>query len=1035
MKGFPIWKIIIALVVIIGAPLLFFKAIGENPLKEKENATKSIAIVNEDVGVQGEEEVRLGESAASILAKDSSYNWSVVGRSAGESGLRNNKYDAVIYIPSDFSKKVMDYENSNPAKVTFDYKLQPQLNAVNTEKVKLEIEKATKRTNQRVSSLYWSYVATDMNSVKKEFDQILQKELDFQSTMLAFYKPSSKDLTDQIKDQQAMLNNIKNSFGQVAEQGTDQEASADSFSEDLTGFVDNVKAYEQYQQEQQKLLASIQEDAVSNISTATESQKSPYLQTQSLLNENEQTVLQQMADLNSQLQTNESLLLQTKQERVDTVGSQLLSYNQYQSNLLDYYQQLDDTKTLNSLQNKIIAAKQGLSEGEEVLLPEAPPENPEVPDEMTEEEGTDNPGTEPEEGTGEEDSDSEEPADGSGEAITDTMEQDGINENEQTGEEQEQQPGGSNEAGNEQKELEAIHAALQSLKEQLANMAGSTSSEEMAEAVEQLTAINERVQKVGESLKTSGNNQQGYVKGLLAQIEELTSQLDNNTTSLTELETKNEELNKQLEELTKQKERLRAYAEDLTEVNDQLRDQLSQYADNMTAILDVIEEKEQSILSSEAISADRKQELESWFDKDIETGKVVDLLYYYAFLNEYEGTLSSMLGQNPAKEEIMANENFLKQIQTIFQVTDKENGYWNQLEQETPTMRDGLTALNDRFTMFMADYKKSMDENQSILLDSFTSMQEDANRLMEQIQQPVQNEAGNLSAEANGTGVATSYKLIQEQMSSFHNGLKDASESQDAIIDYTNELHKEVSAVQTDADLLNNKWSTNVKSTQLIRDDVFSVLGNAFVDDQSNGVVYDFLASPLQLTAGTSEKVETNTVPPVVVLFIVLLSSLLIGYTTYYFNSLPYWVRTALFLLVNTLVGFIISLYGLKIYQLAEQATMEWTLFTILLLMASSGLITVAFSLHRLVGLFVTAGMIALYVTPLLALSTPNFKFTDPMSNVYISIQYSTESLFAPAAIILVFALLLLIVLQVLIERFKGSSRSVEHEVGANETM
>ncbi|MGG4407425.1 type VII secretion protein EsaA [Niallia taxi] len=1030
MKGFPIWKIIIALVLIIGAPLLFFKAIGENPLKEKENATKSIAIVNEDVGLEGEEEeIHLGESAASILAKDSSYNWSVVGRSAGESGLRSNKYDAVIYIPSDFSKKVMDYESANPSKVTFDYKLQTQLNAVNTEKVKLEVEKATKRTNQRLSSLYWSYVATDMNSVKKEFDQILQKEVDFQGTMLAFYKPSSKDLADQIKEQQAMLENIKSSFGQVADQGIDQEASADTFSEDLTGFVENVQAYEQYQQEQQKLLASIQEDAVANISTATENQKSPYLQTQSLLNENEQTVLQQMTDLNSQLQTNESLLLQTKQERVDTAENQLLSYNQYQSNLLDYYQQLVDTKSLNSLQGKLIAAKQGLSEGDEVLLPEDPPENPEVPAEMSEEEGVDNPGT------GEEGSDREKPVGGDGnEVLAAVSEQAGASESQQSGEGQEQQSGNSNAEADEHKELEGIQAALQDLEGKLAGMAGSTSSEEIAQAVEQLKAINERVFKVNESLKASGDNQQGYVKGLLAQIEDLTSQLDNNTTSLSELEMKNEDLNKQLDELTKQKERLIEYAEGLTEVNNELREQLSQYANNMTAILDVIEEKEQSILASNALSADRKQELENWFDKDIATGKVVDLLYYYAYLNEYEGTLSSMLGQNQAKEEVMANDKFLQQIQAIFQVSDEENNYWNQIEEETPTMRDGLSALNDRFTVFMADYKKSVEDNQGKLLESFTSMEADANQLLEQIQQPSQNEAGNLSAEASGASVATSYKLIQEQMNSFHNGLQDASESQETIIEYTNGLHQEVSAVQTDADVLNNKWSTNVKSTELIRDDVFSVLGNAFVDDQSNGVVYDFLSSPLQLTAGTSEKVETNTVPPVVVLFIVLLSSLLIGYTTYYFSSLPYWVRAALFFIVNTLVGFIISLYGLKIYQLAEQATMEWTVFTILLLMVSSGLITAAFSLHRLVGIFVTAGVIALYVTPLLALSTPNFKFADPMSNVYISIQYSTESLFTPAAIVLVFTLLLLVILQVLIERYKGSG-SMEHEVGANETM
>ncbi len=70
----------------------------------------------------------------------------------------------------------MAYEEENPSKVTFKYNVQSQLNAVNTEKVNLEIERATKRANERISSLYWNYVAKDMEMVRSEFEEILQKE-------------------------------------------------------------------------------------------------------------------------------------------------------------------------------------------------------------------------------------------------------------------------------------------------------------------------------------------------------------------------------------------------------------------------------------------------------------------------------------------------------------------------------------------------------------------------------------------------------------------------------------------------------------------------------------------------------------------------------------------------------------------------------------------------------------------------------------------------------------------------------------------
>lgn len=51
MGKVKLWKMVIALVVIIGVPVLFFQLIGDHPFLEKPNTTKTIAVVNEDAGV------------------------------------------------------------------------------------------------------------------------------------------------------------------------------------------------------------------------------------------------------------------------------------------------------------------------------------------------------------------------------------------------------------------------------------------------------------------------------------------------------------------------------------------------------------------------------------------------------------------------------------------------------------------------------------------------------------------------------------------------------------------------------------------------------------------------------------------------------------------------------------------------------------------------------------------------------------------------------------------------------------------------
>ncbi|WP_044340225.1 type VII secretion protein EsaA [Rossellomorea aquimaris] len=980
-------KLLLAVMMILATPLLFFRSVGENPLKVKENATQAIAIVNEDAGTEVDgEPLAFGGDVTSILEDQSTFEWTVVGRSAGENGLQSSKYDAVVYIPSDFSDKVMTYDEERPEKTNLNYKVQAQLNAVNKEKVLLEIEKATKRVNHKMSSLYWNYVSADMENIRAEFDEILQKEQAFQETMLSFYKPSSKDLAGQIQQQTSMLTNLQNSIQQADSQTPQQQNSLESFEQSLSGFVEYVNQYREYQDNQKQLLADVQAESVQMINESTENQQPRYLKSKSLFSEQSEALTAGLTQLNNNMDTNQEVFTDLQQRRFEEVGRQVEDFYSFQERVLNFYQQLQDTTTLNNLQGSIFELNNKLAEGDgEIFNPPAPPEVPGKPKE------------------------GEDPV--PQQVVISSQE--GENE---PGEPSDPPPAPPN-LDPEINELTAISTEIDALKETLTNLTEPT-PEAITEAVTSISTINDRILQVRTQLQGKNNSSenplQAEVDRLLREVSRL---LEDNQTLIDKID----ELTKQIETLTTENQELKEQVKTLTETNEALINQLEMFSDNVSNIVAEIEGKESSILNSAALSENRRNTLSGYFYRGINNYKLMDLLQYYSYLDRYEATLNGMLTENGVKAAVLQDEELKNEVNEILKVSQPEQAEWEQLNAGLPNTEDALNTLQDSFTVFAAEYNQTLDDQQSQLTESLNAINQEATNVLTRIQQPEQT-APTPASGAAGPDLVGNQKQIGSEIKSIHSFLDTVSESQNTIVSYTNELQSNVSNVQSDADTLNNKWATNVASTQLIRDDVFSVLGNAFVDGQSNGYVYDFLTNPLNVKGDVPEEKKASALPPVVILFIILLSSLLIGYTSYYFQNAPLWIQGVIFLLLNLIVGFVISLYGLDIYPLVESRSVEWTIFTILLLLAGSGLIRVAFVTHRLLGWFVSVGIIALFVTPLLALTTPNFNFKDPMSTVYMSIQYGSDSLFNQAVIVLGLVVIALTVAQVLLDKRSNST-------------
>ncbi|MCK4018879.1 type VII secretion protein EsaA [Streptococcus suis] len=90
----------------------------------RQNIKLDVALVNEDntVTLNGTE-YNLGASYAKNIEKNTAHNWSTISRGTADKGLKEGHYQLLVTIPSDFSTKILDINNTNVDKATITYKI------------------------------------------------------------------------------------------------------------------------------------------------------------------------------------------------------------------------------------------------------------------------------------------------------------------------------------------------------------------------------------------------------------------------------------------------------------------------------------------------------------------------------------------------------------------------------------------------------------------------------------------------------------------------------------------------------------------------------------------------------------------------------------------------------------------------------------------------------------------------------------------------------------------------------------------------
>lgn len=913
-KNTRLLKYGVGILLILAIPIIFFQLMGVNILDLNNSNKRTIAIVNEDMGLTKDaEQVQMGVEVVSILAEDSDFGWKVMGRGAAENGLKSNQYDAIVYIPSNFTENIMSYDEQNPKKAEFAYQVQRQKTGLRKEQVLHEIEVATDRVNDKISTLYWSYIAQEMNHIKKEFTSILGKETEFLSSMSAYYKPESEILAEQMQTQKDQMVALQTTIGSANNAHNSRIENADAFGLQMNNFITYIQQYKEFQNTQRQILQQVQDDSLAKIHATAATQAEQFNQSVQKLEESNNNINEEIQKVNHVIDTNKEKFNELSELRKNEVDRQLTDLLVVQGTAIDRY----NNTILDSLEKGIEAGKSG-----NAVLAAA------------------SIGTEPNQFT----------------SIKEQL---------------------------EKKAADKASVVLPGLEEQRVKVDSI------------LTGLTSLKTKVAETDPASA---------FISEIDILQAELGSITAALSEREATwantNQTATTDYTQASEEYVKLLENYNSIYREYESIQQIINTYPTDTARIGMEIMQKENDLLANPNVSKNQKDRLQKLFDKGAAKTDTSSLLSYYATLEQFEFTLNEG-GGSANKDAILKDEILTALLKNVVNINELELEGWTSVEESIPETELGMSDLSTTFAAIMSGYKETAEQQHASLISELNSIDEQANVLLAQIQNPANMiPSGEPVATTSEGQVMAGQQNVTSQLVTLSGMIQSLSQKQSSLVDYANDLTVKADNIKETSTEFSGKWDTNVNAMSDFDNDIQEFLANTYVDGQENGYAFNHFVNPLEVKGEAAVSDEMEKVPPVILFIILLISSLLIGYFSYQMKEGPIGLQLALTALLSILVGLIISFYSIYMYILNDHRALEWTIFTILLLLAGAAIIRAALEFGQSVGWLASVALMCLYIIPLLILAVPDINIPDVLSNVYMSIKYEPETSFIWGAVI-----------------------------------
>ena len=211
------------------ALLLFFALKDDNLRKAAEDQTSQVtyALVNEDKGAKFEnKQYILGRDFVTLINNVLEHNWQTTTRSVADAGISDGQFDAVIYIPQNFSERLLDLQSIAPDQAVIDYQVSEGQNELTNQAVQMKVDSILKEFNQRIVQMYFSSIVGNLSEAQRNVNTIVQGDKETHTELSANIHSPFKALPE--------------GFSSVLDVSSILDEDNKRFIEEQKGFVDSV---------------------------------------------------------------------------------------------------------------------------------------------------------------------------------------------------------------------------------------------------------------------------------------------------------------------------------------------------------------------------------------------------------------------------------------------------------------------------------------------------------------------------------------------------------------------------------------------------------------------------------------------------------------------------------------------------------------------------------------------------------------------------------------------------------------------------
>lgn len=189
---------------------------------------------------------QLGRDFVTLISKDEQKKWATSNRSQAKTGIENGEYDAMIVIPKNFSQSVLSLQSIDPQKANIEYHIRSGQNQVTQQVIEKNINNILYDFNTKIVQMYFSSIVASLSDAQQSVNGIVDTEIQHQNYLKSNIQIPFQLLPQSFNSASALANSLQSNSATVETEQKGFVSSVTALmngnAEEMGGVADSIQS-------------------------------------------------------------------------------------------------------------------------------------------------------------------------------------------------------------------------------------------------------------------------------------------------------------------------------------------------------------------------------------------------------------------------------------------------------------------------------------------------------------------------------------------------------------------------------------------------------------------------------------------------------------------------------------------------------------------------------------------------------------------------------------------------------------------------